>query len=82
MSDAALPNWPRLLSVDLAPRYLGIGKTSFEAGVQRGDWPKPLWLGRRKVWDRTMLDDRVDQLAGGLRGNDGREWMESLNDTS
>ncbi len=78
----ASPNWPRLLSVDLAASYVGIGETSFRAGVARGDWPEPLPLGRRKLWDINKLDDRVDQLAGGLSGNDGQEWMESLNDAS
>ena len=78
----AIPNWPRLLSVDLAASYAGIGQTSFLAGVDRGDWPKPLRLGRRNVWDLAMLDDRVDQLAGRLGGNNGQEWMESLNDAS
>lgn len=77
MTDS-LPNWPRLLSAEFAASYVGIGETSFLAGVSRGDWPKPLRLGRRTVWDRAVLDERVDQIGGRLSGEDGGEWMGSL----
>ncbi len=79
MTDRALPNWPRLMAATLATAYVGLGETSFLAGVERGDWPKPLDLGRRKLWDRLNLDERVDDLGGRLAAQDGREWMETLN---
>ena len=80
MTDRALPNWPRLLAAAEAAAYVGLGETSFLAGVKRGDWPPPFSLHRRKLWDRLMLDERVDQLGGRLAPEDSREWMETLNE--
>ena len=79
MTDRALPNWPRLMHAELAASYVGDEEASFLAGVERGDWPKPLPLGQRDLWDRLRLDERVDQLGGRLALEDGREWMETLN---
>lgn len=56
---AALPDWPRLMGIDLAAEYLGIGETTFRAlGIV------PIHIGRRQVWDRQSLDLFADRLAG------------------
>jgi hypothetical protein len=55
----ALPDWPRLMSVDLAARYLGIGQTSL-----RDHGPQPKRLGARVLYDRKDLDRWADALDG------------------
>lgn len=78
-----LPHWPRLLSADLAARYVGISETNFLAGVDAGHWPKPIAYGRRRLWDRLALDEAVDRLSGkGSEHPDGHEWLEALNGTA
>ena len=65
MTDRALPNWPRLMSADMAPEYVGgISKNNFIAGVERGEWSKPVKYGTRILWDRLDLDADVDRLKG------------------
>jgi hypothetical protein len=69
------------MASDLASAYVGLGETNFLAGVKRGDWPEALKLGKRRLWDRVMLDEAVDRHSGRNALAAGREWMESLNDT-
>ena len=79
MTDRALPNWPRLMGSDLAAPYVGISESNFLAGVEKGDWPKPVRYGRRVLWDRLDLDAAVDRMAGReAPAEDGRDWMEAL----
>ncbi len=59
-----LPNWPRLLCPELAPKYVRVGKTKFLADVEAGFWPPPIYLGRLPRWDRLALDAAVDRLSG------------------
>jgi len=54
-----LPEWPRLMSEDLAARYLSIGRTLL---AEQG--PAPKHIGNRKVWDREDLDRWADRLSG------------------
>lgn len=56
--DRALPDWPRLMAVDLAAAYLGIGASTLR---QRG--PQPKKLGTRTLYDRTDLDRFADALG-------------------
>jgi hypothetical protein len=54
-----LPDWPRLLSIELAAAYVGLGVTAFEAlelPARR--------IGRRKLYDRNELDRWADRLDG------------------
>lgn len=67
-AEAALPNWPRLLSAGQAARYVGVSKTTFLEGVGR-TWPKPIAHRRRRLWDIRDLDAAVDALKDG--GGDG-----------
>ena len=60
---AALPNWPRLLSVELAAAYVGVSKTTFLVGVGN-TWPRPIRHGKRALWDRARLDRTVDAMSG------------------
>jgi hypothetical protein len=56
---ADLPEWPRLMSEELATRYLSIGRTML---AEKG--PAPQLIGRRKLWDRRDLDRWADRLSG------------------
>jgi hypothetical protein len=68
------------MSADLAAGYVGVCKTTFLGGVERGDWPAPVRQGRRVLWDRQSLDAAVDRLSGRVPVNeDGKEWMEAVN---
>jgi hypothetical protein len=54
-----LPDWPRLMSEELAARYLGLGATTLESlpiAAKR--------IGRRKLYDRRDLDRWADALGG------------------
>ena len=71
MPAAALPNWPRLMSAELAGAYLSMGAGCFRQHVGTGEMPAPLTIGRRRLWDRLALDGAVDRLrieAGSGRG--------------
>lgn len=56
---ATLPDWPRLMDVELASSYLGIG-----ASTLRESGPEPKRLGRRVLYDRRDLDRWADALGG------------------
>lgn len=56
---AILPDWPRLMDVELAAAYLGIG-----ASTLRESGPQPKRLGRRVLYDRHDLDRWADALGG------------------
>ena len=55
----ALPDWPRLMSEDLAAAYCSIGVTTL-----RNHGPSPTRLGRRVLYDRHDLDRWADRLGG------------------
>ena len=62
--------WPRLLSVKLAAKYLGLAPKTI---TNRGsNLPGRKRLGRRIVFDRIELDKWIDQ-------NDGRRdlWLDA-----
>lgn len=59
MNRAGLPNWPRLMGVDLASAYLGISATTL-----RGKGPAPKEYGKRRLYDRIDLDRWADRLGG------------------
>lgn len=62
MPRSELPNWPRLLRVDLACAYVGMSKSAFLDAVKKGRWPKPVRQGKITAWDRETLDKWVDDL--------------------
>ncbi|ALJ15326.1 MerR family transcriptional regulator [Sphingopyxis macrogoltabida] len=56
---ATMPYWPRLMSVELAALYLGIGTTTLSQ-----DGPVPKRKGRRILYDIQDLDRWADALDG------------------
>lgn len=64
---AELPGWPRGLSREQAAAYVGVSPNVFDWEVAQGIWPpgeRRGPKGRRLVWDRELLNDRLDE-----RGN-------------
>jgi hypothetical protein len=59
MNRAALPDWPRLMGVDLASAYLGLSATTL-----RANGPAPKAYGKRRLYDRHDLDRWADRLGG------------------
>jgi hypothetical protein len=55
----ALPDWPRLMGVDLASAYLGLSATTL-----RVKGPAPKEYGKRRLYDRIDLDRWADRLGG------------------
>lgn len=55
---ASLPDWPRLMSEDLAAAYLSIGQSTL-----RASGPTPKRKGRRVLYDRRDLDRWADRLG-------------------
>lgn len=55
-----LPDWPRLMSAELAAAYVGISETTFRelAPVSAKA------IGRRRLYDRKDLDRWADALDG------------------
>ena len=49
-----------------AAEYVGLSPNSFDAAVREGVFPAPYSIGKRKIWDRHILDRSLDVL-GGLR---------------
>lgn len=56
---AALPDWPRLMAIDLASAYLGLSATTL-----RANGPSPKAYGKRRLYDRRDLDRWADRLGG------------------
>lgn len=56
---AALPDWPRLMSEPMAAAYVSLSPNTL---AEHG--PKPVKLGRRKLYDRADLDRWADRLSG------------------
>lgn len=54
----ALPDWPRLMSVDQASAYLSLGSTTL-----REMGPAPKRHGKRVLYDRRDLDRWADSLG-------------------
>lgn len=76
--------WGRRLDAQEAADYLGISRTTFLAQVAEGRWPPPKREGRLTLWDRALLDARVDQDSGitapsraGSGRKGGLKWAES-----
>ncbi len=59
-----LPNWPRRLSAEQAAAYLGVSVTRFLDDVDRGVWPPAQRDGARRLWDRRLIDAKVDERSG------------------
>lgn len=55
----ALPDWPRLMSIDTAAAYFSLSVNTFRSlGIA------PIEHGRRVLYDRRSLDIFADHMAG------------------
>ena len=61
-----LPTWPRLMTADLACRYVGFSRNGFVRRVGE-TWPEPIRLGGKVLWDKKSLDVAVDRLSGSVK---------------
>jgi excisionase family DNA binding protein len=52
----------RGLSRAEAATYIGISATKFDELVEAGTMPKPKAIGKRRLWDRWLLDEAFDAL--------------------
>lgn len=69
---ADLPNWPRLLSLEEAARYVGVSVNTFMGRV--GDvWPEPIRFGRRTLYDKDALDRAVDSFSQPARTSSAKK---------
>ena len=57
-----LSAWPRLLSVDMVAKYLGIAPQTVRN--HRGDMPGRRMLGGHVVYDRVVLDKWIEDNSG------------------
>lgn len=64
LPGSELPYWPRLLSQPLAAAFVGVSEATFRRGVAARFWPRPIRVHRRTLWDRRVLEARVDELSG------------------
>jgi len=66
MADRQLPAGilPRGLSRREAAEYCGLALSAFDARVQDGSLPGPMFSGRYRVWDRIALDRAMNSLSG------------------
>ena len=74
-----LPTWPRLMTADLACRYVSYSRNGFVRRVGE-TWPEPIRLGGKVLWDRKALDEAVDRLSGdvGPLGDPFEEAIKSV----
>lgn len=80
LERAAMPDWPRLMGIGLAARYLGIGVTTL-----RDKGPEPKRIGARVLYDRRDLDRWADSLDGqpldaGERQAEGGAMLKRIQD--
>jgi predicted DNA-binding transcriptional regulator AlpA len=61
----------RGLNREEAARYVGVGTTKFDEMVDRGEMPKPIHVGGRRIWDIRALDAAFDRLAEPTEGPRG-----------
>ena len=74
LKRAGMPDWPRLMGVDMAADYLGVSATMLE---EHGPEPKR-WRGRR-LYDRRDLDAFADGLGGmPLEGPAARDYSRTV----
>jgi predicted DNA-binding transcriptional regulator AlpA len=45
-----------------AAAYLEIGATTFDRLVAMATMPKPIAIGKRRVWDLRQIDTAIDEL--------------------
>ena len=76
MTNKSIPFPPRGLRLEWACAYVGLGRSKFLQEVEAGAMPKPVSVGRCKIWDREKLDRAFDRLNPDATTGD--EWGESM----
>lgn len=61
---------PLLVDAPTAARILGIGHRTFERLVSTGRVPRPLRLGRRRLW--RLQPDLAEWVSDGCNNQEGR----------
>ena len=74
VTDPRETRWPRALSRTEAAAYVGLGVSFFDEEVAEGLFPRPLQIGRRKLWDRHDLDAAFDMLKENVPPLGGNPW--------
>ena len=75
-SAGQLPDWPRMLTREMAAAYVGVSVDVFDDEVRAGQWPagRPRGAkGGRLTWDRKLLDAAEDRRSGLLAVPAGEE---------
>ena len=75
---AEMPNWPRLMSEEQAAAYVSLSLNTFRADVGR-IWPEAIRIGRRKLYDRLVLDRAVDDLSQNENGPPAVDTRREIN---
>ena len=80
MTRARIPlgAWPRGLNCEQAAAYAGVSPNTFLTEVKKGLWPEPEARGRRRIWDRSRIDEAWDRRYETEGGTD--LLMEAIND--
>lgn len=47
-----------------AASYVGVSPPTFDKLVSQGSMPRPISIGKRRIWDRVALDRALDLLSG------------------
>lgn len=68
-----LPNWPRLLSREMAAAYVGVSPNAFDAFRIPA-----LKIGTRRLYDRIALDQWVDDRIDAPQNDGSQSWMERV----
>lgn len=69
-SMADLPNWPAMLSRQLASQYCGLSPSQFDRQVLAGVLPEAIELGGVDRWSRSKLD----QALAIISGDEPKDW--------
>jgi len=73
--------WPRLLNTEQAAAYVGTSRHTFLEEVDDGVWPAPVALRGREFWDRSLLDQALDDRSGSADEQPGEaEALRAIHD--
>lgn len=61
----ALPDWPRMMTRDMAAPYCGLSEAAFEREVAAMKLPMPTRnLGAKPLWSKLVLDEYLARIDG------------------
>lgn len=56
----------RLLRREGAALYCGMSPSKWDQVTDSGEWPAAHRIGRCKLWDMRVLDQKIDEIFGGV----------------